>query len=153
MRFWRTRSSPGDERGLTLIELTIVAAIIGILAAVAIPLYVNIQANSRISKAQADIRTWSGRFRPFPHIPRPFLRLLLTLRPRRPTPRAWLPVPGWGRSRRRLPAGRRPILTPSLAASLPSLPPATGRRSRFRRSSVLPQSAGSGRSRGSFGGP
>ncbi len=55
--FRKSRAKRDDQHGFTLIELILVVAIIGILSAIAIPMFASVQGRARTSKIQADLRS------------------------------------------------------------------------------------------------
>jgi general secretion pathway protein G len=58
--FARTLGIVRNQRGITLIELVVVMAIILVLGTISLTLYHNVQSRSRVAKAQADTQTMAS---------------------------------------------------------------------------------------------
>jgi type II secretion system protein G len=58
--FRKMLSASKSESGFTLIELMVVVVIIGVLVAIAIPIFVNATSNAKQKTCQANLRTIDG---------------------------------------------------------------------------------------------
>ena len=56
----KMRSKMQNEKGFTLVELMVVVVILGILVAIAIPVYNNVQAKAEKGACHANLRTIDG---------------------------------------------------------------------------------------------
>lgn len=56
----RMLSASKNESGFTLIELMVVVVIIGVLVAIAIPLFVSATSNAKLNTCKANLRTIDG---------------------------------------------------------------------------------------------
>ena len=72
-----------QNRAFTLIELLIVVAIIAILAAIAVPNFLEAQTRSKVSRTKADMRTCATALEAYDHQDMPFGKLVEILKPDR----------------------------------------------------------------------
>ena len=59
MNSWRSDAQSPRANGFTLIEILVVTTIIGVLAAIAIPVYVSQKAKGYDASAKNDLRSWA----------------------------------------------------------------------------------------------